>query len=141
MTERERLVLVVDDDEDFAAAACAVLETEGLVVARANGAEEALSLAARRVPDLLITDLMMGRLDDGFLLAGRVRELPGCAHVPVMIVTAAVARRGFDFRPRGAADLAAMGAQAFLEKPVVPEKLASRVRELLVAAGGQAPQG
>ena len=135
-----KTILLVDDDADFAEALCAVLESAGFEVTSTGGLDAALELATSCPPDLVITDLMMSRLDDGFRLAAQLRELPGCAAVPVMVITAASARRGFDFRPRDAADLAAMGAQAFLEKPIAPADLIDQVQRLLAkpADGGEA---
>jgi hypothetical protein len=40
-------------------------------------------------------------------------------------------QKGFDFRPRTAADLAAMNAEAFFDKPVSPQAFLARVKELL----------
>ncbi len=135
MTDRRKLVLVVDDDADFAAAARVALEAEGLEVACAHDAVDALCVAAARPPDLVVTDLMMARLDEGFRLIARLRELPGCSRLPAVVVTAAAARLGFDFRPRDGADLAAMGAQAFMEKPVAPADLIAGVAALLAPSG------
>ena len=51
--------------------------------------------------------------------------------MPVILVTAVSVQRGFDFRPRGAADLAAMHADAYFDKPVDPAALTAKVAELL----------
>ena len=72
---------------------------------------------------------MMDRLDAGFSLARTLKER--FAGVPVILVTAASVQRGFDFRPRGAVDLAAMHADAYFDKPVDPAALMVRIAELL----------
>ena len=49
----------------------------------------------------------------------------------MIIVSAVASQKGFDFQPRTAADLAAMGADAFFDKPVAPQVLLAKVKELL----------
>jgi CheY-like chemotaxis protein len=65
--------LLVDDSEAFLAAACTLLEREGLEVATASNSAEALELAARLRPDVTLVDIDLGR-ESGFDL---VRELAG----------------------------------------------------------------
>lgn len=72
---------------------------------------------------------MMKALDSGFTLAREVKSR--WPRVPVILVTAAASQRGFDFSPRGSEDLAAMNADAFFDKPVAPDKLIAKVRDLL----------
>ena len=48
----------------------------------------------------------------------------------MIVVSAVASQKGFDFHPRGDEDLAAMGADAFFDKPVSPSDLLSRVQEL-----------
>jgi CheY-like chemotaxis protein len=72
---------------------------------------------------------MMKALDSGFTLAREVKSR--WARVPVILVTAAASQRGFDFSPRGSEDLAAMNADAFFDKPVAPDQLIAKVRDLL----------
>jgi CheY-like chemotaxis protein len=134
MAERRRIVLV-DDDRDFLEMNASILEGSGCDVRGYPGPREAL--AAMRAappgkePDLVITDLMMSALDSGFSLARELAGDPRFAKVPVIIVSAVASQKGFDFRPRGPADLAAMHARAFFDKPVDPAVLLAKVRELL----------
>jgi CheY-like chemotaxis protein len=51
--------------------------------------------------------------------------------LPVIIMTGVAGRRGYDFQPRMAEDLAAMRVNAFLTKPATPEQLLAKVRELV----------
>ncbi|HEY3353772.1 MAG TPA: response regulator [Polyangia bacterium] len=127
------LVLMVDDDADVLAIGRHALEAHGYRVMCCFGAEEALEGMAEERPDLVVTDLMMHELDAGFALARRMRADARLAHVPVIVMTGVASQLGFDFRPRGAADLAAMGVAAFLEKPVKAEVLVARVGEVLAA--------
>jgi DNA-binding response OmpR family regulator len=122
-------ILLVDDDRDFLEMNRGVLEAHGYRVRCAADPRSALAAAEAERPDLVVTDLMMGRLDAGFSLARSIKER--FAGLPVILVTAVSVQRGFDFRPRGEVDLAAMHADAYFDKPVDPVALMARVEELL----------
>ena len=124
-----RSILLVDDDRDFLLMNRTVLEAGGYRVRCATDPQAALAAAEIERPDLVVTDLMMDRLDAGFSLARILKErFPG---LPVILVTAVSVQRGFDFRPRGRVDLAAMHADAYFDKPVDPVALTARIEELL----------
>ena len=124
-----RSILLVDDDRDFLEMNRGVLEARGYRVRCASDPKAALVAAAAERPDLVVTDLMMDRLDAGFSLARGLKErFPG---LPVILVTAVSVQRGYDFRPRGEPDLAAMHADAYFDKPVEPGALTAKVAELL----------
>jgi CheY-like chemotaxis protein len=124
-------ILLVDDDHDFLAMNRSILEARGYRVVAATSPREAMAQIGRERPDLVVTDLMMSDLDAGFSLSRAVKDSPETASIPVIIVTAASSQRGFDFRPRDSADLAAMKADAFLDKPVTPAALLAAIEELL----------
>jgi two-component system response regulator GlrR len=124
-----RSILLVDDDRDFLEMNRSVLEARGYRVRCAADPRTALAAAQSERPDLVVTDLMMDRLDAGFSLARSLKER--FADLPIVLVTAASVQRGFDFRPRGAVDLAAMHADAYFDKPVDPVALMARIAELL----------
>jgi two-component system response regulator GlrR len=124
-----RTILLVDDDRDFLEMNRGVLEARGYRVRCAADSRAALAAAESERPDLVVTDLMMDRLDAGFSLARALKER--YADLPVILVTAVSVQRGFDFRPRGQVDLAAMHADAYFDKPVEPAALTARVEELL----------
>lgn len=124
-----RSILLVDDDRDFLEMNRGVLEARGYRVRCASDPRAALAAAEAERPDLVVTDLMMDRLDAGFSLARSLKER--FADLPIVLVTAASVQRGFDFRPRGEVDLAAMHADAYFDKPVDPAELVARVAGLL----------
>ena len=80
-------VLVVDDDPDARDRLRAVLHREGWTVAEAANGEEALAIVARRPPQLILLDLMMPVMD-GFKFLHALRERPGGADIPVVVLTA-----------------------------------------------------
>jgi CheY-like chemotaxis protein len=108
-----------------------VLEAKGYRVECYTDADRAWEAIAADRPALVVTDLMMKSLDSGFTLARRIKQDPLLGKVPVIIVTAVGARRGFDFTPRSREELQAMQADAFFDKPVAPKELIAKVEELL----------
>jgi len=131
MTAETPRILLVDDDVDFVEMNRHVLEAGGYRVEAAYDAEEALGKMAALRPHLVITDLIMKTLDAGFSFARRVKEDPQFRAVRVIIVTSVTSTMGMDFRPRTPEDLAAMHADAYFDKPVAPQTLLAKVRELL----------
>jgi len=80
-----RDVLVVDDERDILDLLTDLLEEEGYRVRRAADGEAALAEIERALPDLVVTDVMMPRLN-GLELARRLRERA----VPTIVMSAAV---------------------------------------------------
>ena len=80
-------VLLVDDDPDTRSRIRKVLEKDDWTVAEAGNGKEALELVARAVPRVILLDLTMPVMD-GFAFLHALRENPGCANVPVVVLTA-----------------------------------------------------
>jgi len=113
-------ILVVDDDPLLVRLVRTHLEKAGYKVFTAPDGEEALEVAATELPDLVVLDLMLPKLD-GFEVCRRIREF---SLVPVVMLTArgepVDKLRGFE-----------MGADDYLSKPFVPAELLARVRAVL----------
>jgi two-component system chemotaxis response regulator CheY len=107
---RELMRVSLDRDYEFAEAA---------------DTAEAIALADRVRPDLVLLDVMMPG-GSGLALIERLRSTPGLATVPVVVVSAFVT----DGDRRAAREA---GADGFIEKPFDPDELASVVEELLAA--------
>jgi CheY-like chemotaxis protein len=129
----QRTIFLVDDDRDFLELEKQILAASGCTVTCFSDPRAALAAleAAAELPVLLVTDLMMSSLDSGFTLARALKDTPRLAAIPVIIVSAVSSQKGFDFHPRSAEELQAMGAAAFFDKPVAPQALLSKVMELL----------
>lgn len=82
----QRLVLVVEDDASIRQLISESLEQEGLHVAAACDGAEALRIAARRRPAVVVLDMGLPFVD-GTTVASRIRDTHG-DHVPFVIVTA-----------------------------------------------------
>src|SRR5262249_3251240 len=116
-------ILVVDDDAWILRMVTTVLEKRGYEVLVAHYGEEGLSKAQASPPDLIITDVMMPRLD-GWALVKHLRSKPDLAFVPVIFLTALGSDED---RIRGFR----LGADDYLAKPFRFEELDLRVAKAL----------
>ncbi len=114
-------VLVVDDDPSIRDFLSFLLEDYGFRVSTASDGVEALQVVARDEPAVVVTDLMMPRMD-GFELIERLRRSSG---VRAIIAMSAVNQVG----------LRATAADAFIAKPFDPDELVAIVGVL--ASGGR----
>ncbi len=80
-------ILVVDDDPEARQRLRTVLERDGWTVCEAGDGEAALAQVARALPQLILLDLTMPVMD-GFTFLHELRLRPGCADIPVVVLTA-----------------------------------------------------
>lgn len=119
-------VLVVEDDTAMAEGIRDVLELAGYEVQLGHNGTEALMRVAERVPDLIVSDIMMPEMD-GYKLLERIRDNQEWVSIPFIFLTSKSEkqdiRRGFD-----------MGAEDYLPKPFEWADLKSTVRARLARA-------
>ena len=122
MEEKNKRILVVDDEQDLCEILSFNLETEGYQVDTANSAEEALQMD---VPSyhLLLLDVMMGGLS-GFQMATHLKENPVTANIPIIFLTARDTENdtvtGFN-----------LGADDYISKPFSIREVMVRIRAVL----------
>ena len=80
-------VLIVEDDTNTRELLGRTLEKDGWKVREAANGRIGLEQVKAAIPSLVLLDLMMPELD-GFGFMEGLRQLPGCAHVPVIVITA-----------------------------------------------------
>jgi CheY-like chemotaxis protein len=80
-------VLVVDDDPKAVEVIATFLPTPDYAVVRAYGGSEAITLAARLRPDLILLDLMMPEVS-GFEVVEALQRNPETVAIPILVVTA-----------------------------------------------------
>lgn len=118
-------VLVVDDEEQNRSVLRDPLEAVGYVVAEAESGIQAMEKIAQRLPDVILLDLMMPKMD-GFEVCRSLKTNPKTAHIPILLVTALSDRKE---RLTGIA----VGANDFLTKPVDIQDVTLRVRNAVYA--------
>ena len=124
-----KTVLLVDDDDVFVAAVSAVLETEFTVRTASNGAEAHKEIEASR-PDIVVLDVMMDHLSEGFDVARKIKEAPATASIPVIMLT------GVDkvYDTRMEIKDSFFPHDRYLEKPVEPQALLEVIKGALADA-------
>ncbi|MGH2654685.1 MAG: GGDEF domain-containing response regulator [Actinomycetota bacterium] len=120
MTNR---VLVVDDDPDIARFIEVNLRTQGFEVHLASDGVEALERAREILPDLVLVDVMMPRMD-GFQVVDRLRSEPRTANVSIIMLTAKALTAD---KVLGITT----GADDYIIKPFDPVELVARVKGTL----------
>ena len=120
MNDRAPRVLVVEDDDEIAQALARSLRMEGYEVRLAADGEIALDQAAQFVPDLVVLDLGLPKLD-GIEVARRLRSADD---TPILMLTA---RDAVESRVEGLDS----GADDYLVKPFERQELLARLRALL----------
>jgi len=85
--QKTHTILVVDDDPKAVEVIAAFLPTPAYAVVRAYGGAEAITLAKRLRPDLILLDLMMPQVN-GFDVVEALQNDPATAHIAILVVTA-----------------------------------------------------
>ena len=119
-------VLLVDDDPVFREAISAVLEGDYDVRTAGNG-DEGLAEVEKAHPDLIILDVMMDHISEGFDVARALRNDPKTKEIPIIMLT------GVDefYNVRMEVDESWVPCDRYLEKPVSSTDLLGHVKELI----------
>lgn len=125
----KKTILIIDDDIDLVEIIRVTLENENFNVIDAQNGERGLAMARDRNPDLILLDVMMSKVDEGFQVAYELRGDAATKDIPILMLTAVVDQTGFDFNPDKDADF--LPVDEFLEKPVSPRRLVDMVRKHL----------
>ena len=123
MTAQRPLVLIAEDFEDARELYRDYLEFSGFRVETASNGREAVELAARLQPDLILMDASMPVLD-GWQATRELKAATATSHIPVIALTA----HAFDDARQQAR---AAGCDGFITKPCLPDDLVQKVRSTL----------
>ncbi|HET6556803.1 MAG TPA: response regulator transcription factor [Prolixibacteraceae bacterium] len=123
MSESQYKILLVDDEVDILEFISYNLEKEGYKVYTAKNGADAIKVAEKTLPDLIILDVMMPEMD-GIAACEELRRIPSLQHTMIAFLTA----RGEDYSQIAGFEA---GADDYITKPVRPKVLVSRVKALL----------
>lgn len=127
----KKKVLVADDDVSILRLVEMMLTRHGLTIITARDGEEAFQKAVMEVPDAILLDINMPKLD-GFQLCSKLKATKSTANIPVGFLTAAKEVESY----KQAQEL---GGILYVTKPFKPEKLIDAVG-LLLSSRGQSPK-
>jgi two-component system, OmpR family, alkaline phosphatase synthesis response regulator PhoP len=116
-------ILLVDDEPDILEFIGYNLEKEGFQVLKALNGREAIEVAKRELPQIIILDVMMPEMD-GMVTCEEIRKIPELKQSIIAFLTA----RGEDYSQIAGFEA---GADDYITKPIRPKVLVSRVRALL----------
>jgi two-component system alkaline phosphatase synthesis response regulator PhoP len=116
-------ILLVDDEQDILDFLSYNLKKEGYTIITASNGKEAINVAKKEKPDLIIMDLMMPEMD-GMEACHEIRKIPELEHTLITFLSA----RNEDFTQVAGLDA---GADDYITKPIKPRLLTSRVKALL----------
>ena len=123
-------ILVVDDDIDYVESTAAILEANGYEVVTANDGKEGLEVAKSELPHLIIIDLMMNTINEGYDFCRNIRGDEKFAAVPLLMISSAHQHELFkdaNFVP----DEIWFPIDNFLDKPIDKATLLKQVGKLL----------
>ncbi len=116
-------ILLVDDEEDILELLQYNLEKADFKVLRASNGEEALEIARKEEPDMILLDIMMPRMD-GVETCRRLRAMPGGDRPHIIFLTA---------RSEEYSEIAGLeaGADDYITKPIKPRLLLARLQAII----------
>lgn len=123
MKKKDIKILLVDDEPDILEIVGYNLTTEGYQVFTAKNGLEAVAMAKKKEPHLIILDVMMPEMD-GMEACEKIRKTQGLENTIITFLTA----RGEDYSQVAGFDA---GADDYITKPIRPKVLVSKVKALL----------
>lgn len=121
-------ILIVDDDPDIIEGILMILETQPYRVGTARDGKQCMDMVQQEVPDLVILDLLMPRMD-GWGVIREMRSTPKYASVPILILSTVIedaSHRRYELETGMSMDI-----QGYVQKPAKPANLLQRVETIL----------
>ncbi len=116
-------ILIIEDQEDNRRIMSDMLNAAGYEVIEAVNGEDGVSMAESHVPDLILMDIQLPRID-GYEATRRIKAQPDLSAIPIIAVTS-YALSGDDKKAFEA------GCDAYLGKPFSPRELLAKIREFV----------
>jgi len=127
-----KVILIVDDDEDFATTVRTVLEREGYTVIVADSGAEGLRLLRKHRPDLMVLDIMMESTTEGYGVTEAIKysdEYGDVQQTPIIMVSSI--QESPDERFPRAPEVDMIRPDRYMTKPLDLERFLATVRKIL----------
>jgi len=124
MNEKKK-ILVVDDDLDTVELIAIMLDSAGYSVITTNSGNECLEILKKERPDLIILDVMLETITEGFNVGCEIKNNPQYRSIPIILISAIDKHTGFPV------DTTFIKADEFFEKPFEPRTLLNSIERLL----------
>lgn len=128
-------ILIIDDDPDLVESMRITLEANNYEVESASNGTEGLQLVKEINPDLIILDVMMDSITEGFQVSYQLRsrdpesEYSAYSNIPILMVTGVSQKMHMKFSPQTDEDY--LPVDEFVEKPIQFEALLEKVERLI----------
>jgi len=125
-------ILIIDDDRDLVDSMRIILESKAYSVRSAYNGKEGYAEMERKIPDLIILDVMMSTDTEGFDLAYKLQRSPEFKEIPILMLTS-FPQKMVEQGPENFQHILGEGwpVTMFFEKPIQPEKLLATIAQLL----------
>jgi len=130
MDKKKATILIIDDDPDFLDAVSSIIASAHYNVSTALDPKGGKEKIYSEKPDLILLDIMMDSLFDGFSLCHSIKTSKEFSQTPVIFVSAVKEQTGSRFRFEGA-EQGMRGPDDYIDKPINPDDLLSRIEKLL----------
>ncbi|MCE5205318.1 MAG: response regulator [Porphyromonadaceae bacterium] len=116
-------ILLAEDNKDIAIYTKAIFNTERYNIIYCHNGEEALEMANEHLPDIVITDVIMPKMN-GLELCQQIKNSPLLSHIPIVVISAKNEEKDY-------IEGLKCGADAYIRKPFTPEELQMLTENLL----------
>lgn len=126
-------ILVIDDDPDFIDAVTPILNSANYYVITASSPDQGKEKILAEKPDLVLLDIMMDSLFDGFSLCHNIKtakEFDSVKDTPIIHISAVKEITGSRFQFKGD-EQGMLGPDDYIDKPVKPADLLARIDKLI----------
>ncbi|MCJ7679337.1 MAG: response regulator [Candidatus Aminicenantes bacterium] len=133
MEKSKAKILMIDDDPDFIEAVSPILKSAMYEVVTAANPEQGKKKALEEKPDLILLDIMMDSLFDGFSLCHQIKtgkEFKSIKDTPIIHISAVKEMTGSRFQFKGE-EQGMCGPDDYFDKPVMAADLLSRIEKLM----------
>ena len=125
-------ILIIDDDRDLVNTIRIVLESQKYTVRTAYNGKEGYGQIEEKIPDLIVLDVMMATMTEGFDLAYKLQNSPKYRDIPIVMLTSFPQKMAEEGPEKFQHILGeSWPVSSFCEKPIDPEELLSLIEGTL----------
>lgn len=125
-------ILIVDDDPDFVETMEIILQGNGYETRTARNGEEALKKVNKKIPDIILLDIMMKTKTDGIWVSEKIRSDDKLKEIPIIMITAVNKDSEMaKFHLGQEEDIEYMPVNVFMEKPIEAKDLLKEIKKLI----------
>ena len=119
----KKKIMVVDDDQDFVESITLILESAGYNIITADSGERCIEILQYEKPDLIILDVMMETITEGFNIGYEIKSNPKYHNIPIIMVSSIKDDKGFQVEKEF------IHADDFLNKPFEPKVFLESIKK------------